>query len=191
MIRDINKILCVDTEHSCYENNNFPQDEKSDIIQIGWCWLMLSDLSITTPQMLYVRPTRSQISSYCTNLTGIKPHQVMKAPILNDACQTLINKHGTKARPWMTWGFDMPGLKQECNELQANFPFSESYFNAQDLASIFLGLPLRTNLSKALNILNMTFEGKQHKATDDSYNLARIVREMLIQTNQNKNDVVN
>ena len=181
MIRDISKILMVDTEHSCYENNNFPNDEQSDIIQIGFCWLMLPSLEITKPRTLYVRPTRSKISEYCTQLTGITPKQVASAPTLSDVCQTII-KHGTKARPWMTWGYDIEGLRQECEELNANFPFSESYINAQDLASIILGMPLRTGLDNALKMLDMSFEGRHHQSPDDAYNLARVVRELVVST---------
>jgi inhibitor of KinA sporulation pathway (predicted exonuclease) len=176
MIRDVSKILVVDSEHTCYDNNDFPYGEKSDIIQIGWCWLLLPALEITKPQMLYVKPTRSQISDYCTDLTGITYKQVKSAPPLAQVCQTLINNHGTRSRPWFTWGFDMPDLKQECEELGANFPFSESYHNAQDLASICLGVPLRTSLKSALSLLNLSFEGRHHQAPDDAYNTAKIVK---------------
>lgn len=176
MIRDISKVLLVDTEHTCYDNQMFPRGEQSDIIQIGWCWLMLPSLEITKPQMLYVKPTRSRISTYCTDLTGIVPKQVTGAPPLAHVCRTLINKHGTKARPWMTWGYDIEGLQKECAELGADFPFSESYINAQDMASILLGLPLRMGLDASLRLLDMSFEGIHHQAHDDAYNLARIVK---------------
>lgn len=184
MIRDVSKVLVVDSEHSCFEDHKFPIGQQSDIIQIGWCWLLLPSLEITKPQFLYVKPTRSQISEYCTELTGILPKQVNSAPPLAHVCQTLINKHGTKARPWFTWGFDMPGLKQECDELGATFPFSESYANAQDLASIFLGMPLRMGLDAALRLMDMSFEGRHHQAPDDAYNLARIIRQMSYPTNE-------
>ena len=180
MIRDISKVLCVDTEHSCYADGIFPHGETSDIIQIGWCWLLLPSLEITKPQMLYVKPTRSHISEYCTDLTGITHKQVVNAPPLAQVCQTLINKHGTKARPWMTWGYDIEGLKKECQDLGANFPFSESYINAQDLASIILGLPLRMGLDASIRLLNMSFNGTHHQAPDDAFNLARIARECCV-----------
>ncbi len=184
MIRDVSKICLVDSEHSCFDNNIFPHGEQSDIIQIGWCWLLLPSLEITKPQMLYVKPTRSKISDFCTELTGILPKQVMSAQPLANVCQNLINNHGTKARPWMTWGNDAPGLQQECEELGANFPFSESYFNAQDLASILLGLPLRMGLDAALRLMDMSFEGRHHQAPDDAYNLARIVRYFSLPTDE-------
>jgi len=176
MIRDISKVLLVDSEHTCYDNQLFPAGEQSDIIQIGFCWLNLPTLEITKPEMLYVKPTRSNVSDYCIELTGITHKQVTGAPPLAHVCQTLINKHGTKARPWMTWGFDMEGLKQECEELGAIFPFSESYINAQDMASIILGLPLRMGLDASLRLMDMSFKGRHHQAPDDAYNLARIVR---------------
>jgi len=184
MIRDITKVLCCDTEHTCYENEDFPHGEQSDIIQIGWCWILFPSLEITKPQMLYVKPTRSRVSDYCTELTGILPKQVMSAPPLAHVCQTLINNHGTRARPWMTWGFDMPGLKQECEELGANFPFSESYANAQDLSSIFLGMPLRMGLDPALRLMDMSFIGRHHQAPDDAYNLARIIQKISLPVNE-------
>jgi len=182
MIRDISKVLLCDTEHTCYDGGLFPNGEKSDIIQIGWCWLTLPSLEITKPQMMYVKPTRSRISEYCIDLTGILPKHVASAPPLAHVCQTLINKHGTKARPWMTWGYDIDGLRQECDELGANFPFSESYINAQDLASIILGLPLRTGLDMGLRMMDMSFQGRHHQAPDDAYNLARIVRMCSVAT---------
>ena len=183
MIRDISKVLLCDTEHTCYENGVFPGGEISDIIQIGWCWLSLPSLEISKPQHLFVKPTRSRVSEYCIELTGITPKQVVTAPPLAHVCQTLINKHGTKARPWMTWGFDADGLRQECLELGVEtFPFSESYINAQDMASIILGLPLRMGLDATLRLMNMSFEGRHHQAPDDAYNLARIVRQCALPT---------
>jgi inhibitor of KinA sporulation pathway (predicted exonuclease) len=183
MIRDITKVLCLDTEHTCYEDNAFPPGEQSDIIQIGWCWLMLPSLEITKPEWMYVKPTRSRVSEYCTELTGITYKQVNSAPPLAHVCKTLINKHGTKARPWMTWGYDAVGLQKECDELEVeHFPFSESYTNAQDMASIILGLPLRMGLDMSLRLMGMSFEGRHHQAPDDSYNLARIVKECVLPT---------
>lgn len=184
MIRDITKVLCLDTEHTCYENGLFPHGEQSDIIQIGWCWLLLPSLEITKPQMLYVRPTRSRISDYCVELTGITHKQVMSAPPLAHVCQTLINKHGTRARPWMTWGYDIEGLKAECEAFGATFPFSESYINAQDMASILLGLPLRMGLDATLRLMDMSFIGNHHQAPDDAYNLARIVQKCCTPTTE-------
>lgn len=185
MIRDISKVLCLDSEATCYPNDIFPTGEQSDIIQIGWCWLSLPSLEITKPQMLYVKPTRSRVSEYCTELTGILPKQVISAPPLAQVCKTLINKHGTKARPWMTWGFDAEGLQQECTDFGVEmFPFSESYINAQDMASIILGLPLRMGLDASLRLLNMSFEGRHHQAPDDAYNLARIVKICCLPTAQ-------
>lgn len=177
MIRDISKVLMIDTESTCYDQGNFPPEEQSDIIQIGWCWLSLPTLEISKPEFLYVKPTRSKVSEYCTELTGITYKQVNSAPPLAHVCKTLITKHGTKARPWMTWGYDMEGLQKECNELGVEqFPFSESYINAQDMASIILGLPLRMGLDMALRLMDMSFKGRHHQAPDDAYNLARIVK---------------
>lgn len=181
VIRDVTKILICDSEHTCCEKGEFPDGEQQDIIQLGWCWLNLLTMEISPQKYFYVKPTRSRINDYCTELTGILPKHVKSAAPLAHVCRSLINNHGTKARPWMTWGFDMEYLKQECHDLNADFPFSESYFNAQDLASILLGFPLRTGLDEALRLLNMSFDGKRHSAPDDAFNTAKIVRTFCTQ----------
>lgn len=53
---------------------------------------------------LLVRPQRSTISPFCTQLTGLRPQDVEDGLTFRDACMTLERQHRASSRSWVSWG---------------------------------------------------------------------------------------
>lgn len=174
VVKDVSKILVLDTELTCWENGIPPEGEVSEIIQVGWCWLNFPSLERTDRRSILVRPQRSRISEYCTNLTGITPKMAKSGIPFEHAMKHLI-KQGTRSRAWAAWGRDINIFVEQCRNFSAEYPFSDEFVNVSTLASLFLGLPLRTSLEKAMEILGVTPEGRAHTADSDAWNTAAIL----------------
>jgi len=76
------KVLIIDFELTCSEDNSITK-ENAEIIQIGLVEVMISDMSIRRTFMKYVNPENTDITEFCTNLTGITKKQV-KNKFIND-----------------------------------------------------------------------------------------------------------
>ncbi len=70
MARKLDKIIVVDIEATCWENK-VPEGMESDIIEIGICLLDIHTGEISDNRGIIVRPERSTISPFCTELTTI------------------------------------------------------------------------------------------------------------------------
>lgn len=51
-----------------------------------------------------VRPVRSRVSAFCTELTGITQAEADAGVSFAEACDTLVREHGAALRPWAGWG---------------------------------------------------------------------------------------
>lgn len=98
-------VVIVDIESTCWKNNNAPDGQRSEIIEIGICTLELASGDIKKKRSIFVKPTESTISPFCTELTTITPEMIFRQSISFDiACQILQDKYLTKNRLWLSWG---------------------------------------------------------------------------------------
>jgi len=178
--KKFDKVIVVDIEATCWESKKDQGSQRSEIIEIGLCVLDPKSLDITRKNSYIVRPKHSEISKFCTSLTGHTAKSTKCGVPLGDACNTLMRKYGTKNRVWASWGdTDRLHFKEECSDKDAKYPFGNSHINVSDLFSLTMGESVRISVTNALKMIGLEFEGREHSGRDDAFNTARILAYLL------------
>ena len=63
------KVIIVDVESTCWENQKNPEGQRSEIIEIGICTLDLKTRTIDNKRGIFCKPIASTVSEFCTKLT--------------------------------------------------------------------------------------------------------------------------
>ena len=124
-----------------------------------------------------MRPQRSRVSAFCTELTGLTQEEVDEGVAFAEACRTLARDHETDTRPWASWGdYDRNQFTRQCQHTGTDYPFSERPHQRQGWCS-----PRRSasasgpGMAQALEIAGLPLEGRHHRGDDDSWNIAALV----------------
>ena len=175
------KIIVIDLEATCWENNTIPEGSKMDIIEIGICNLYIQTGEIKDKRSIYVIPQQSELSAFCTELTGITKEIIQEKGItLTEACKVLEEEYDPKERVWASFGeFDRSFFQKQCLEYKIKYPMGMTHINIKYLFPFKMKFKKAKGLQKALLILKEPFEGKQHNGADDAYNAAKILRYIL------------
>ncbi|MBU1173422.1 MAG: exonuclease domain-containing protein [Proteobacteria bacterium] len=175
-----NTIIICDVESTCWEPREAQGDQPSEVIEIGVCRLHMDTFDISGKTSLIVRPKFSEITEFCTELTGLTWDKVKHGMQFKDACNKLFKKFGTSNKVWASWGdCDRDHFRKECKEKDARYPFGQTHVNVSALFSLSLGKSQRLSVSDALKEIGFEFEGRPHCGADDAYNTARILRYLL------------
>ncbi|MBL1223463.1 exonuclease domain-containing protein [Chryseobacterium sp. L7] len=176
-----NEILIIDLEATCWENDRIPIGQNVDIIEIGICRLNLKSKTISQKQSIYVIPERSEINDFCTKLTGITPELIEEKGIyFEEACEKIIEEYNPGTLTWAGFGnFDKEQIFEQCDWLGIENPFDGNYLNIMEEFRGHFRLHKMIGLRRALDHLNMNFEGNHHSGSDDAYNAAKILRKIL------------
>jgi len=128
-----------------------------------------------------VKPQRiKKISSFCTKLTGIRQQDVQDAPVFLDMLvewKAFMSTHNCSAENTIfgSWSnFDPKQLRVECLRYQSDFSFGTNI----DLQKEFKKAQKHTqvySVKKALETLQLEFDGFEHTALGDAKNTARLV----------------
>lgn len=89
MAQRLDAILVVDVESTSWQGDP-PPGQITEIIEIGLCVVSVRALERVERRSILVRPARSTVSAYCTQLTTLTQADVDAGVSLADACQTLI-----------------------------------------------------------------------------------------------------
>lgn len=174
------EVLILDLETTCWAPGEKPENQESEIIEIGICKLNCKSLKIYDKMSLIVRPENSTVSPYCQELTGLSQEVVEKGVTLFRACEFLKEEYQSNKRSWASWGaYDKHILETQCKLKNVSFPLTNRHINVKPLFSIIFNLPHDYNVINALKLLKMNFEGRQHRGGDDAYNVAKIFAECL------------
>jgi inhibitor of KinA sporulation pathway (predicted exonuclease) len=76
----------------------------SEIIEIGLVVVDLDAGQRLSKHKILVRPQRSTVSEFCTELTGLTQAEVDSGVSYAEACQILAERHDSARRPWASWG---------------------------------------------------------------------------------------
>src|ERR1051325_3453778 len=93
----------VDVEATCWDGQP-PSGQPSEIVEIG---LTVVDLAAGTRvgrHRILVKPHRSTVSAFCTELTGLTQAEVDTGLTFGEACRVLAAEHDAGVRPWASWG---------------------------------------------------------------------------------------
>ena len=162
-----------------------------EIIQIGAVLLDRNNNEVKRFST-YVKPEYSVISKNITNLTCITNEDVEDAPnieqALNSLVDILIEPDKTTLCTWSN--SDTKAIKAELNikNIQNNIIMGlcDSYFDIQKDFNNKVRINNRINLTKALELVGLDFEGKAHGALADAINTAKLYKAMQDDTHVQK-----
>ena len=178
MAKSLDVILVVDVESTCWERNP-PRGQSSEIIEIGLCPVDVSSLKRLEKRSLLVRPVRSEISDFCTQLTTLTPDMFTSAGSMSDAVDILRNEYDSGNRLWASWGdYDRRQFERVCRELNVDYPFGHGHLNIKSLFAAGVGAG-EMGLGRAYRNLGLTLEGTHHRGHDDAWNIAGILCRIL------------
>jgi len=175
MARRLDQILVIDVESTCWEGEP-PAGETSEIIEIGLCPVDVASAQRLEKRSILVRPERSDISRFCTELTGLAPEMFTRAGTLAEAVETLMRGYGSANRLWASWGdYDRKQFERVCRLAGVEYPFGPSHLNVKTLFSAVTCQPRELRLETAYAQLGRKLEGRHHRGDDDAWNIAGIL----------------
>jgi inhibitor of KinA sporulation pathway (predicted exonuclease) len=179
MAQKLDKIVVVDVEATCWEGKQ-PDDQQSDIIEIGICLLDVKSGEITDNQGIIVKPSRSKVSPFCTELTTITQEMVDEGISFAEACKYLKIEYQAQSRAWASFGgYDLKMFQRQSTDLQVAYPFGPSHINVKTLFALANKLDREQGMAGALQMLDIDLEGTHHRGVDDAKNIAKILWRLL------------
>lgn len=173
--RVLKRALFADLELTCWDGLP-PVGETSEIIQIGIAELDLESLQIRRTFSRIVKPTRSKVSPFCEELTGITPHMAKAGRPFVEAANSARREFGEA--PWMAWGDDETALKDAAALHGCASPLPGPQTNLAMMFYQLMGITRRPGLTEALRLMGLEFEGRAHDALTDAINTARLFAAM-------------
>ncbi|MFG2478603.1 exonuclease domain-containing protein [Streptomyces fagopyri] len=168
----------IDVEATCWPGQP-PPGAVSEIIEIG---LTVVDLRVgerVGRHRLLVRPARSVVSAFCTDLTGLTQDEVEQGVSFTDACRTLARDHRAGMRAWASWGdYDRNQFVRQCRATGAVYPFGARHANVKTLFTEAHRLRGRPGMAEALRVVGLPLEGRHHRGDDDAWNIAGLVLDL-------------
>jgi len=165
----------VDVEATCWDGSP-PPGAVSEIIEIGLTVVDLAAGARLARHRILVRPARSAVSAFCTELTGLTQQEVDRGVGFAEACRLLTAEHHAGARPWISWGdYDRHQFTRQCRAARTPYPFGRRHTNAKAVFTDAHGLRKRPGMAQALEIAGLPLEGRHHRGEDDAWNIAALV----------------
>jgi inhibitor of KinA sporulation pathway (predicted exonuclease) len=170
----------IDLEATCWDGKA-PAGQANEVIEIGLCVFDMNRLERLSRHQIIVRPDRSEVSEFCTRLTGWTSQQVAAGVSFREACQQLRNEFHSDSRLMVSWGgYDFRQIRRQCSATDTPFPFRQ-HLDLKAAHREFYRLPKRLGLGQALEHAQLTFEGRAHVGADDAWNVAAVLTRMLDQ----------
>lgn len=165
----------VDVEATCWEGQP-PPGQVSEIIEIGLTVVDLRAGERLAKHRLLVRPARSEVSPFCTELTGLTQTEVDGGLPFAQACRALAAQHRTGLLPWASWGdYDRNQFTRQCQRADTEYPFGSRHTNARVAFTASYGLRRRPGMAQALTAAGLPLEGRHHRGDDDAWNIAALI----------------
>ena len=175
-------IVVVDLEATCWQPGHQPPGQNQEILEIGVAILHpTGEIELQTDEeRLLVKPQVSQVSKYCTELTGITPEMVNGAYGFGTVQGQFEARYDVSNRTWASWGdWDRVMWLNNCRFFTSNYPFTGAHINVKDDFATKRGKRRSVGMEKALKDIKMPLEGTHHQGNDDAYNIAKLLRWVL------------
>lgn len=177
---NFNEVVVIDLEATCWETPEEAAVNTSEIIEIGVCILDAMTGEVSRPRSLLVKPEVSNISEFCTELTGIKPDMVANEMSFEDAVRTLKSDYGISKKIVAGYGnYDLTMFTRQCERKQIKLPFGPTYLNISAMATLKLKANRRLSLKRACDAFGLPFEGQLHRGIDDAVMAAKVLWEVI------------
>lgn len=175
----LDQLLIVDVEATCWEGLP-PPGEETEIIEIGLCLLDVQTFQRSEKTSLLVRPDRSTVSAFCTELTTLTAEQVAQGLPFAEACHILRDRFLSAERVWVSYGdYDRKQFERQCALRNIPYPFGATHLNIKTLCALHLGLEREIGLANALKRFGIPLEGTHHRGDDDAWNTAQLMAVLL------------
>jgi len=173
----------IDVEATCWKGQP-PPGAVNEIIEIGLTVVDVSARRRVSRHRVLVRPARSTVSDFCTELTGLTQAEVERGVSFAEACRILIAEHEAGERPWASWGeYDRRQFARQAQADGVPYPFGypteRRHTNAKAVFAAAYGLRRKPGMSHALQIAGLPLEGRHHRGEDDAWNIAALVLDLL------------
>lgn len=176
--------LVIDLEMNGMYTEEIPMGE---IIEIG-AVVLNEEFEIVDKYSTYIKPNNLRISQGVQRLTNITEEKLVKAPNIKEALENLLQiTPDINNTTLYTWS-DSDTNAIECELNSKNIQIKDikrlcnNYIDIQEIFGERVGIENRLNLTKALNMIGLEFNGREHGALADVINTAQILKE--IETNQ-------
>jgi inhibitor of KinA sporulation pathway (predicted exonuclease) len=157
------------------------QEWLAEIIEIGAVKVKEADgkLEITDTFQSFVKPLRdSSFTQHTTTFTGITQQDIQSAPSLPYAIDAFRTWIGTESYFMCAWGpDDKYQLVKSCNEHKISLEWIRNHNDIQKQFSRNRSTDTayrQIGLKKALEMMEISFEGSHHRAVDDAANTAKV-----------------
>lgn len=172
-------INVIDVEATCWSGLP-PPGQQNEIIEIGVCVLDVDSRERLERESILVRPERSRVSAFCTELTTLTQEQVNAGVSFAEACVTLQERFSSRERVWASFGdYDRKQFVSQCRSWYVEYPFGGEHLNVKAQFARVWKLSRAPGMSRALQTLKMPLEGTHHRGGDDAWNIAGILVRML------------
>lgn len=171
--------IVIDFEATCWLDEDRRGD--AEVIEFGCVRVAMDTGDIIDEFASFVRPTRYPIlSDHCTRLTGITQQDVREAPTFREVYVKFVEWLGQpELCTFCSWGaFDQYLLRQACRFHRLPYPFDDEYINIKPAFSDAVS-GRGVNMERALEMLEIPFEGRLHRGIDDARNIAKIWQSLL------------
>ncbi|PVG02989.1 ribonuclease H-like protein [Serendipita vermifera] len=178
-------MLVVDLEATCW-NGPKPQGQYNEIIEIGWALINLEANPPTIEQngTYLVKPTRSKVSDFCTELTTITAQLLDEEGMtLKEAYDKLQEEVDSKSYSWGSWGdYDRNMIDRQRRPFGLESPFSSTHYNIKNLyKELYPNRPGGYGMNTAFTAaLDKPIEGTHHRGGDDARNIAEILGHLIV-----------
>lgn len=180
MAKKLDKIIVVDIEATCWQGNP-PEGMVNEIIEIGVALLDVHTGEISENKGILIKPERSEVSPFCTELTTITQQMLDEHGVsFTEALRILKKEYDSQSRAWASFGaYDMKQFQRQCADMKVGYPFSPSHINVKTLFALKYKLTHETGMDGALKYLEIPLEGTHHRGVDDAKNIAKILHRVL------------
>ncbi|MEV5862604.1 3'-5' exonuclease [Streptomyces sp. NPDC052071] len=173
----------MDVEATCWDGQPSP-GSVNEIIEIGLTVVDLSAGRRSSRHRVLVRPARSAVSGFCTELTGLTQAEVDRGVTFAEACRILVEEYGAGERPWASWGdYDRRQFARQSRADGVAYPFGfpteRTHTNAKAVFAESYGLRRKPGMDQALRIAGLPLEGRHHRGEDDAWNIAALVLDLV------------
>ncbi|MFE0730247.1 exonuclease domain-containing protein [Streptomyces antibioticus] len=172
----------IDVEATCWDGQP-PPGSVHEIIEIGLTVVDVAARRRVSRHRILVRPGRSTVSPFCTELTGLTQAEADRGVPFAEACRILAEEYEAGVRPWASWGdYDRHQFARQSEADGVAYPFGHpverTHTNAKAVFTTAYGLRRRPGMSQALKIAGLPLEGRHHSGEDDAWNIAALVLDL-------------
>ncbi|GAV45297.1 3'-5' exonuclease [Streptomyces acidiscabies] len=173
----------IDLEATCWDGQP-PPGSVSEVIEVGLTVVDVVARTRVSRHRILVRPVRSRVSAFCTELTGLTQDEVARGVSFAEACRVLVEEYGGGERPWASWGeYDRRQFARQSQADGVAYPFGypteRTHTNAKAVFAEAYGLRRKPGMAQALQIAGLPLEGRHHRGEDDAWNIAALVLDLV------------